>query len=419
MIQRNIAPKIISLDKINFIEPKTFQLSDYSNCFWMKEVLDETVRIELQFDAGTTKGEKTLSQFVSSLLLSGTNLKKSNQIQEELDSLGAYTNIEIGLEVSIVSLFCLRKNAKEALNILVDAIQQVSFHESEVQDMLREKKQKFLINNEKVSVSARKEFQKHLFANSEVYSRQTEEKDFEFVSIEKLKAFHQKHYLNGLNKAVIVANFSDSEMIFFINSFKSMAKKEASSYETVIQNKAGRFHINKPNAVQTAIRMGIPLFNKTHPDFIDFQILETIFGDYFGSRLMSNIREDKGYTYGIGCGLPELRNTGYFVIVTEVGKDVSEATLKEIKFEMERLKNEPIPNEELELVKNYLLGQLLKSADGANAMMDLFLSTEMHGKKIFYYNEVIQHIKNINSKRINELATTYFDWDSFTICTVG
>ena len=134
---------------------------------------------------------------------------------------------------------------------------------------------------------------------------------------------------------------------------------------------------------------------------------------------MSNIREDKGYTYGIGCGVAESNNAGYFIISTEVGKDVAEATLTEIKNEMDLLKKELVPQEELDLVKNYLLGQILKSADGPNAMIDLYMSAHLHGKDFDYYNEAIQHIQNISQARILELANKYLNWDKFTIVTAG
>src|SRR5690606_27837795 len=129
----------------------------------------------------------------------------------------------------------------------------------------------------------------------------------------------------------------------------------------------------------------------------------------FGSRLMSNIREDKGYTYGIGTLVSELQETGYFMIATEVGKDVKDATLKEIRYEMERLKTELVPKEELELVKNYLLGQLLKSADGPYSMMDLYLSVEIQDLELDFYNEAISKIQTITSERILQLSNKYLN----------
>ena len=165
--------------------------------------------------------------------------------------------------------------------------------------------------------------------------------------------------------------------------------------------------------------MGRFLFHKSHPDYIDFQVLNTILGDYFGSRLMSNIREDKGYTYGIGSGMMDMHETGYFVIVTEVGKEVLTPTMDEIKYELKRLQDEPVPEDELDLVKNYMLGQLLKSADGPYAMLDMFNSVDMYDLTLEFYDDAIRKVKQITPVRIQELAKQYLNFEDFLIVTAG
>lgn len=416
---RNTAPEIFPLQKIDFVEPKIFDITPDVKLYWMQAVPDETTRIELHFDAGTIRGEKKLAGFANSLLLSGTADKTSIRIHEELDSLGAFVDQEIAQEISIVSLYCLRQNAPEASAILVDAIQNVIFEENEVSDMLREKKQNFLVSSEKVGVLVRRAFQKQLFSNSPLYNRQLELEDLEEVSIPELKKFHKEFYLQGLTKVVVVGNLEQDYIDRLIDSVGGWSKSGKPVFEKDIVNIPGKTHVEKSDAIQTAIRMGIPLFNKTHEDFLDFQILQTILGDYFGSRLMSNIREDKGYTYGIGSGVAEANKMGYFIIATEVGKDVAEATITEIRHEMERMQTEAVPQEELDLVKNYLLGQILKSADGPNAMMDLFMSAQLHGMDFSYYNEAIRKIQEIDQEKIIALAKKYFNWDTFSIVTAG
>lgn len=419
MTTRNTAPEIFPLQKINFVVPHTFDITPTVKLYWMQSVPDETTRIELHFDAGTIRGERKIAGFVNALLLSGTKDKTSTQIHEELDSLGAFIDHEIAQEIAIVSLYCLRENVESAVNILLDAIENADFPENEVSDMLREKKQNFLVSSEKVGVLVRRAFQKQLFSNSVNYSRQLELSDLDDVSIAEMKRFHKEFYLQGLRKVVVVGNLAPDYIDRLIDAVGAWSKPGNCEFEGDFVNKPGRIHIDKPGAVQTAIRMGIPLFNKTHVDFLDFQVLQTIFGDYFGSRLMSNIREDKGYTYGIGSGVAESSKAGYFIIATEVGKAVTEETLKEIRHEMDVLKNEAVPQEELDLVKNYLLGQILKSADGPNAMMDLYMAAQLHGKDFGYYNEAISHIQQIDQERIMELAKKYLNWENFSIVTAG
>ncbi len=419
MLNRILIPELKAVQKIHFIEPKKIKLDGEAELFFMDKVTDETVRIELHFQAGQIHGKKNMSSFVSALLLSGTKNKKGSKIHEELDELGAYIDNEISMEFAFVNLFCLRKNAKKAVEILLDAIRKVEFPQHEITDLIQEKRQSFLISSEKVSYLSRREFQKHMFADSPIYSRQVELEDYDSILREDLVEFHQKNYLKGLKKVVVVANIEIEFIDFLIENLNNLSLKEKFTFEHSFKNQSGAFHVFKKGAVQTSIRAGIPLFNKKNPDFFGFQVLQTILGDYFGSRLMSNIREDKGYTYGIGCGLVELAETGYFVIATEVGHKVTNETLKEIKFEIELLKNELVNIEELDLVKNYLLGQLLKSADGPNAMMDLFLSVEQHQLDLEFYNNFIEKIKNIKVQEIKDLANKYLDWSKFTIVKAG
>jgi zinc protease len=293
------------------------------------------------------------------------------------------------------------------------------FGTKELEQMIKNRKQKLSVNLEKVSVLAQRSFRQRFFNDSEAYNRITNASDLDAITQEQLIDFHQKHYLNGLRNMVLVGNFSQTEIDSFIDIFGVWANENLLESEQKFENIKGYSHIEKKGALQTAIRIGTHLFNKNHPDYSDFLMLNTIIGDYFGSRLMRNIREDKGYTYGIGSFVSELNHTGYFMIGTEVGKEVKDLALAEIKYELDKLKTKLVPSDELDLVKNYMLGQLLKSADGPYSMMDLYLSVEQFGLDLEFYNQMIGSIQAITPERIKELANKYLNWDDFTIVTAG
>jgi predicted Zn-dependent peptidase len=418
MLNRKTAPDLLPIDKIDFINPQIFDISKDVKLFFMKEVPNETARLDLYFDAGTIKGDVGISSFVNGLLLSGTKDKTSVQINGEIDALGGFFESGISNENSVVTIYSLRENLLPILHILKNAIQNLELHEHEVEELINDRKQKFKVSMEKVSFLAQRGFQQRLF-NDSIYGRVSQESDFDQISIPKLKRFFHDNYLNGLTKVVVVGNLNQDEVDEIIDLTGSWAADSFSEFEKEIKNLRGITHIVKDGALQTAIRVGRMLFNKTHEDYNDFLILNTIFGDYFGSRLMSNIREDKGYTYGIGTMVAELHETGYFLIATEVGKDVKDATLKEIQFEMERLQTELVEQEELDLVKNYMLGQLLKSADGPYSMTDLYMSVEPYDLDLDFYNKSIDSINNITPERIQELAKKYLKWNDMTVVTAG
>lgn len=418
MINRTLTPELNEIDQIDFIKPSIFDISSSVKLYSMCEVPNQTSRLDLYFNAGTILGEIGTASFVNSLLLSGTNTKTSIEINNEIDSLGAFFESSVTNENALVSIYALKENMLAVLSILKDAIENVAFLEHEVIELVNDRKQKFRIGMEKVSYLAQRSFQQKLF-NHPIYGRIAEESDFENVSISTLKRFHKDHYLHGLTKVVLIGAFSTDEIDEVIDMTGNWAMDALPNFDEKCQNEPSKTHVNKEQAVQTAIRVGRMLFNKKDPDFIDFQILNTILGDYFGSRLMTNIREDKGYTYGIGTMVAELTEMGYFLVATEVGSDKKDATLHEIQFEFNRLQTELVSEDELQLVKNYMLGQLLKSADGPYAMMDLFLHVEPFNIGLEYYNQCIESINTITPERIQELAIKYLNWDKMTIVTAG
>ena len=143
--------------------------------------------------------------------------------------------------------------------------------------------------------------------------------------------------------------------------------------------KGKRVFIEHPSAVQSSIRLGCPLVDRTHPDFIPLKVLTTILGGYFGSRLMSNIREDKGYTYGISAGIASYPFQGYLAIGTETDNEYVEPCIREVKHEMRRLQDELITEQELTMVKNYMLGEMCRSYEGPFSLSEAWIFLETAG----------------------------------------
>ena len=178
-------------------------------------------------------------------------------------------------------------------------------------------------------------------------------------------------------------------------------------------------YIEKGDALQSAIRLGKVAINRSHADFPGMQVLNTILGGYFGSRLMANIREDKGYTYGIGSALVSMKNAGYFFIASEVGADVCGSALDEIYKEINILKQDAVSTEELSLVRNYMLGSMLGSLENAMSHADKFKNIYFSGLGYDYYQNYIRTVKTINPEDLLGLASKYFNTDAFETVIVG
>jgi len=310
MLNRKEQPVLSPIENIDFIEPLIFDITKDVKLFWMKEVPNETCRIDFYFDAGNIRSPKGIPSFVNALLLSGTKDKSATQISNEIDALGGFIDSGISAENAVFSIYCLKENLSKLVRLVVDSIDKVAFLEKEVEEMLADKRQAFATNMEKVSYLCQREFQQRLFNSSKVYSKVADETYYENVASQDLKRFFNEFYQNGLTKVVLVGDVLQDEVDDVIDTVGMWSKDNVATFEKEVNNLPGTIHLDKKGAVQTAIRIGRTLFNKKHEDYNDFLVLNTILGDYFGSRLMANIREDKGYTYGIGTIVAEYKNIG-------------------------------------------------------------------------------------------------------------
>jgi predicted Zn-dependent peptidase len=417
MVDRSQTPDLKQIDSIDFVAPEI--RTEFAVPFFVqKQVPNATSRVELYFNAGSTNGKIGLASLVSGLLLSGTEKMNSTEIHTELDNLGGFHDISLGHESVVVSLYGLNDKLKELLSIFSQSLSEVNFSESEIQELKEDRKQKLRINMQKVSFLAQREFSKNLFADSQ-YGRLINEDNYDSITRQEIIDFHKAFYLSGLFKVVLIGDFQEETIVSMEDMLIPFVNNLPLEYNQDLQNTPGLFHTEKEDALQTAIRVGRILFNRKNDDFVDVTILNTILGDYFGSRLMSNLREDKGFTYGVGSMLSEFNETGYFLIATEVGKEHKDAAIAEIRAEIERIQHELIPAEELDLVRNYLLGQLLKSADGPYAMTDLYVGVQAFGLDISFYDRYIKKIHEITPEKLQLLAKTYLDWSQMTIVSAG
>ncbi|MFN5983893.1 MAG: M16 family metallopeptidase [Fluviicola sp.] len=423
MIDRKIQPELVNIERIQWVKPLVFDVSAHMKLFWMKEVQNETSRLELNFDAGLIREGEGIPQIVQSLLFSGTKVKSAVQIHKSIDALGGYFSSSVSDEGASVTIYALRENLFSIAKIIKDAIQNLAFVESEVEETLQQLASTVRVNKEKVSMISRRAVRKELFQNIPEYAFISESEYYEKADILRYKRFLNQHYLQGLRSISVVGNVEQDDIDAIIDLFGSWTVEEKPSFQKnldySVENGPKRIHIKKENALQTSVRLAIPFVNRLHPDYAKLQILITVLGDYFGSRLMANIREDKGYTYGIGALNVEYREFGFFTIATEVGTEVAEATINEVEFEIKRLQNELIPDDELNLVRNYLLGQSLKSADGPYAMLDLYMSAYFYGLDYSYYDHLLDAISHVTSDDLKALAQKYLKWEDFIIVTAG
>lgn len=418
MLDRTLAPELQEIDEITMLPPEQFDMAGKAKCYWLKALDAPAFKFDFIFNAGSIESKKIIGKLTGDLLFSGTKNHSSDAINEAVDQLGGFLNVEVTAEDAKVSVFGLLENFEGLMAIVIDAIDHATFPDREVTQIVRAKRQGFKIAQEKVSTRARRMFLKEVFKGAP-HSQQTELTDFDKVTPEDLRLFHKKYYRSGLAKVSLIGNLPEALVMDVLNRVAHWCIKDESRTPYSFKHEGIRLHEEKPDAVQTAIRVGRIMFNRTHEDYKGFMVLNTILGGYFGSRLMTSIREEKGLTYGIGSGIAQSLDAGYFFIATEVGKEVADEAIEAIKHEIVKLQRELVSDEELDLVRSYSVGQLLKGSDGAFSMMDRFMNLERYGLDLTYYDAVLKTIKTIDAETIKEFANKYLNWEDFIVVTAG
>lgn len=422
-INRSIQPNINFVDRISLFRPQHIILDSGIPVYQIDTSEQDLVKIEFLFSAGSWyESQKLIGSFTNRMLKEGTKTMSSPAIADRIDYYGAHLETSSDKDMAYVVLYTLNKHLDKTLPVLADIIQNPIFDQKELEILKKNRKQHFLVNSEKVRYLAKRKFNALIFGEGHPYGKVFDESDFDQISREALVNFHEKHYTSSNCKVIVSGkipkNF-DNLLNNHFNNFGGNAEKLSQPEHITLSVKDQKTHFVKRNAVQSAIRMGKVLFNKTHADYVKLKVVNTILGGYFGSRLMSNIREDKGYTYGIGSAVVSLHHSGYFFITSEVGSEVTQDAVKEIYFEIDKLRQQKVSAEELDLVKNYMLGSFLRSVDGAFAQADNFKSLLEYGLDYTFFDNYVEVVKAISSDEILDLAQKYLEPESLSLLTVG
>ena len=421
---RKQMPRPGTISPINLTNPETILLPNKMEASIIRAGKEPITRVDVVFEAGSAyQNKKLVAGSTNNLLKEGTSEKSSAVIAEILDYHGAYLNTQINKDTASVTLYTLTKHLDKLMPLLGEIISDAVFPEKELQIYLDRQKQQFLVNIEKVRYRASMEFNQMIFGADSAYGQILCEEDFSMVTREDIIGFYHDRFRPETAYVIISGNITDEVIELTEKHLGNLSgQNRASDYNPITYStvqETGEKYFERNGAMQSALRVGKQIINKTHPDFPALQMVNTLLGGYFGSRLMSNLREDKGYTYGINSFIQTYKHAAYFAIATEVNADYTEAAMKEIDIEINRLKSTPVSNEELKLVKNYLFGNFLKSFDGPLALAERFRAVKDAGLDFSYYTRSIDAMMKLTPEQLMKIANKYFDRESLLHLIVG
>jgi len=418
-----IQPDFKNIEHIDILKAKKTELSNKIPVYLLESGEQDILKIDFVFRGGTKYQDKSLvASTTNSLMQEGTSNWTASQIAEKFDFYGAYWQRFVDRDFAGFNLYTLTRYTEETLLLAKDILTNALFSEKELQIYLQKQKQQLIVDLEKVSNLARNRFTEVVFGKESQYGKVAAPDDFDLVKRTDILEFYKKFY-QANNLYIFVSGKINEEVLQLLERlFGNDVLTDLNLQKQALINKPEenkKHRVNKEGAVQSAIRIGKQTITKKHADYPGLRFVTTLLGGYFGSRLIKNIREDKGYTYGIFSAIQSLEEAGAFVIMSEVGSGVCDAAIQEVYNEITRLQTELVTEDELQLVKNYMMGDLIRSFDGVFSQSESIRSLIDFGLEYDYMLYFIEEIKSITAEKVMQLAGTYLQIDSLYEVVAG
>lgn len=418
------APELGKPLSLSIKAPEKMVLGNGVPVYLIRDEEQEVTRLDVVFNAGNAlQDQKLQANAVNKLISEGTQNHTALEIAGIIDFYGAYLDPFISKDKAGITLIALTKYYDKLLSLLAEILTKASFQENEIALYEERKKQNFLVNIQKVSYRASLEFNKLMFGENSPYGQVLSESDFGKLQQEHVLDFYEKYY-RPQNAYLVISGKITKELLEKLQVvLGDLWKKEDRTValknnftEPVSRN----FNfLEKENALQSALRIGITTLNRHHPDYPKLSLLNTVFGGYFGSRLMSSLREDKGYTYGVNSFIQNYRHANYLAIATEVNADHTASAIREIKHQMEILSQETLSREELTVVKNYVYGSYLRYFDGPFSLADRFMKSLELDMEFSIYKKELDEMMQITPEELLGIARKYLNFENMKILVVG
>lgn len=373
--------------------------------------------------------EYGVSSITAELLTKGTKSRTATQIAEEVDFYGASLSSGSDWDGSYVSLSVLKKYLNNVTDVLADVVLNPVFSDEEIKRVKEQRIATIQQGKDEPSTLSDRMFNKVVFENSP-YANPLEgtEESIHNMTREQIINFYSSHYCPSNLILAFVGEISKDEAFQIINRKFGTWNKQCSEHETpssIEKTSVKSFKTNsvyivdKPDAVQSNLRIGHVGIARNNPDYIAVTVMNTILGGFFGSRINLNLREKHGYTYGARSVFNARIIPGDFSVDTDVRNEVTDSSVTLIIEELKRIVSEEVTDEELQTVKNYLTGVFPLQLETANAIATRVLNLKLYGLPKNYYSTYISNIQKLTKQDIMNAAKTYIDPNNIYIVLAG
>ena len=411
-MDRTIQPEIQPLKNFHIQTPVRTTLPNGIPLTVINAGEQEVVRMDVLFSGGRwQQSQKLQALFTNRMLREGTTKYTAATIAEKLDYYGSWLELSSSSEYAYITVYSLNKYLAKTLEVVESMIKEPLFPQKELQTILDTNIQQYLVNTSKVDFLAHRSLLKSLYGEQHPCGKIVMEEDYHTITPEVLREFYERYYHSGNCSIFLSGKVTDDIIsrvtdIFGIPFGQYQLQRPKLSFPfAAIPEK--RIFTEREDAMQSAVKMGCTTITREHPDYPKLRVLMTLFGGYFGSRLMSNIREDKGYTYGISAGVVFYPDSGLLIVSTETDNEYVEPLIQEVYHEIDRLHQDPVSAEELRMVRNYMLGEMCRSYESPFSLSDAWIFIATSGLKDDYFARSLQAVNEITPAEIQDLAQRY------------
>ncbi|WP_138992713.1 pitrilysin family protein [Larkinella sp. C7] len=423
VVNRTEAPEYKRIEEVRVPAIATLTMDNGQPLYGINAGQQPVIRLEVIFDAGAWyEPLPGLSTLAMKMLTEGTHSHTSAQISEYFDRFGAFVEQQSGTNRASLTVYGLTKHLPALLPMIQEMLMESVIPEKELNHQKNITLQTLRVNLEKNNFVASRLIREKVFGAHHPYGHNQKPETLEAIQRDGVEAYYRQRIRQRPFRVMVAGQIAETE-IALINQYLGHQVVEtvpetADAAKTAISDFSPGL-VDKPDSLQSSIRLGRLLFTRKHPDYFPTLVMNEVLGGYFGSRLMKNIREEKGFTYGIWSNLAMHPNEGSFLIGTDVKRENTQETLDEIGKEIGRLREELVPENELETVRNYMAGSYVGNLNTPFEIADRYKALLFDGLPADYISTYIEHIRAVTAEQVLEMANRYLPDGSLIEVVVG
>ncbi len=425
ILNRTTAPASQPVHAISLLTPEVLPLPGGGRLHVLRNAALPVVQVQIVFPAGQWQQPAVgIASLTARTLTEGTRRRTATQIAEHVATYGAFLENTAGPDRASVSLYALRRHLSALLPLLGELISEATYPAAETAAAIQRFVQQVRVEREKNATRASERFSRNLFGATHPYASEIDLDAVAAITPEQLRAFYASRYALGKAEIFVCGDVRDEDVAAVLALATGESSSKADNLDTnartvVTASTPLRDEIRLPPSMQSAVRMGRLWPGPDHPDTHRLFVLNKIFGGYFGSRLMKNIREDKGFTYGIYSSVTHREHASSFVVGADVNADSTEATFTEIHREMARLRDELVPDAELDTVRQYAAGKFVSETSTIFDQLSKYQYLVLRGLPVDHYDQLLSTLRTVTAADLRELANEYLTPSAMIEVVVG